>query len=545
VRPSRYRTYGQRILAASSLTLAFASCGSSDDRGSGGGSPAAGGSADEPASLSLRFTSRAAIVLKPRAEQTIDVEVSPLGAYAVRFALLPDPTDPRTRSHDGVLDRSEVLSDALGRARVLLTAPSSPLQLMLRASAGSVSLTKPVTVTASGTTTLRVEPRYTGPRAVTQWVASVHVGKRCEELSAMISDGDITGIGRTTPIEITNVPVGAQQLAVTLRAGQFLSGCHDQERVLEGEATTVFVPVNAVPLNLEISSLEVSIGLGEDDPALLPSLEASLGQAELALHTGAEGAPAADDIGALLDAMQQTLNPMEAQAFAAARASEDWDAELAADLDDPTGSELSTALTRWSTIGRSALLSPHAFEGRLRGSANVDDEAIFTIERVTGVAAAEFGVVAERTSNWEADASDELAFGGTLAWSPSKFSAGLAIAPALAETGTTSIQQALQRVYSCSVVADTLSSAGPVSGCDVACLENLCRAGLAGLWDRFKDFSGPELERLALTAAGTATVGEQAQATSVVGSWVGRLASAPNTSTGGPLRGWEPRPEAR
>jgi hypothetical protein len=60
------------------------------------------------------------------------------------------------------------------------------------------------------------------------------------------------------------------------------------------------------------------------------------------------------------------------------------------------------------------------------------------------------------------------------------------------------------------------------------------------LWDRLRNFSGTGLERLAFTAAGSASVGSEAQAIGLEGSWVGRLASTDSASTGGPLRGFAP-----
>jgi hypothetical protein len=171
--------------------------------------------------------------------------------------------------------------------------------------------------------------------------------------------------------------------------------------------------------------------------------------------------------------------------------------------------------------------------------------ASLTIERAGGRAAAELGIVAEPGATWEADGSDTVAFGGTLAWTPSQLSAGLAIAPALAETGALSIEDALQRLYECPLVAAALTETTTQNGCDATCLEALCRTGMASLWDRVESFSGSELERLELTAVGDATVGEEAQATALVARWVGRLASAPSASTGGDLRAWAARVTTR
>lgn len=527
--------------AAALLALTVAGCGSTDpppSQGQGGAAPL------PPPELSLRFEGTNRYVLAPRAQVELGVEVRPPGAHEVRFALLPLPDE----NHDGVLDRSSTLSDASGIARVLLTAPSTPVQLTLRASAGSATISAPITVTATGSTALVVRPRYAGPRQVTEWIASVHIEQRCEDLVGLLNDGDLIGVSSLSRVQIQEVPVG-RRLAVTLRAGRYLSGCSNEAPLVEGPPVAVVVPIDAVPLRLESTQLDVTIGLDPSDSVFQAALDDALERGRGALRGAlAEEAGAADDLGALLDAMQAGLTPAQAEAFAEARLAEGWDARLAAALDDPDGTRLSDALARWSRIGRSALLSPHAFEGRLESVGAMPGQALLTIERVAGLAASAIGLAAEPGSSWEADASDKLAFGGSLAWSPSRLTAGLAIAPALADTGATSVEQAFQSLYSCAAVADVLTAAGtrpPVASCDAACLETLCENGLTLIWERVRSFSGDELARLALTAAGSATVGYDAQAVALSGSWVGRLSSSPGTTTGGPLHGWAPRALAR
>ena len=191
------------------------------------------------------------------------------------------------------------------------------------------------------------------------------------------------------------------------------------------------------------------------------------------------------------------------------------------------------------------MLSPHAFEGRLRNSTDLSGHASLTIDRAAGVAAGELGVTAEPISTWEADSTDKLAFGGSLSWTPSKLAAGLAMAPALAETGTATFDAAWERLYDCSLVARTIAESSSFAGCDAVCLEALCGSSMSALWDQIRNFSGETSERLELTAVGDATVGEDAQAVALVATWVGRLASAPETIIGGRLNGWAPGVAAR
>ena len=201
-------------------------------------------------------------------------------------------------------------------------------------------------MTARGTTTITVLPRYAGPREVTQWVASVHVGKGCEALMGVPFDGDWVGVSPTDEVEIRDVPVG-QPLAVTLRSGRFLNGCANEKGVAEGPATRVVVPLSAVPLNLVSSVLDVTIGLEPGDPTLEAALERGRVDAALALRSSPVEAPAAaNDVAALLDAMQSGLMLLQSEAFAAARAAESWDTRVANALDDPQGTRLTDAFLR-------------------------------------------------------------------------------------------------------------------------------------------------------------------------------------------------------
>lgn len=473
------------------------------------------------------------IVLGPRQTKVVGVEVRPPGAYLVRFALLSESDDP----HDGLLDRDEAWTSSKGRASVQLTAPSAPTNLLLRAlTQGAAPIEKRVRVTASGSTTLRVQASYTGPRAVKQWIAGVHFDKRCEDFATPpVNDGDLFEANGKVPIDVQRVPVGNRPLAVTLRAGRYLNGCANRDGAVEGSINQVYVPVTAVPMQLESTVLDVVIGLKSSDGALDESLDDALLVARSALRGAAT-----DDVAALLDAMHASLAGSQADAFAAARDQYGWDAAIVQAVGDSSLTALGDALDRWSAMGRSALFSPHAFEGRLRASKASPGQPELTIERAAGQPASELSVTADKTS-WEADASDQLAFGGSLSWSASHFLVGLATPPALSETGSASLLDALSRVESCPTVAETLIEAGvTVTGCDQLCLENLCRSGAAALWDGARNASGDELERLALTASGSASVGNDAQAVALDGSWIGRLSSS-GGPTGGPVVGFAPR----
>jgi hypothetical protein len=313
----------------------------------------------------------------------------------------------------------------------------------------------------------------------------------------------------------------------------------------EGEQRPRYVPVSAIPLKLETTVLDLSIALEPNAP-LTNALDSSLADGLRAWRQRDFEAPIApDDVAALLDAMQLGLPGQEA-GFASARADEDWDQLLAIALEDPERSRLSESFARWHHAGRAALFSTHAFEGRVSSSPDTTGQALVVIDRVAGASAEQAGLDAEQLWSWEADAFDRIALGGALAWTPSKLSAALAIAPALAETGALSVVDALAKVYSCPVVGQTLDDASPQPGatsttCDAACLDALCRTALSAIWDRVRLYSGTARERLELTAVGDATVGNQAQAVTLEGRWAGRLTSSIGATTGGTLHGWAPR----
>jgi len=483
--------------------------------------------------VGLEFDNSEDLVIGPRQMRTVTVTVTPAGAYPVRFALLTEASS----GHDGLLDRDEVWTNSNGRGSVQLTAPSAPTTLWLQATTpGATPIQTRIRVTASGTTTLRVQTAYAGPRPVKQWVAGVHFDRRCEDFTLLPTTvGDLFEVGSKPLIDVARVPVSNRAMAVTMRAGRYLSGCINRDGAVEGTINFAYVPVTAVPLQLEASVLDVVIGLKSSDPTLEASLDRALTRAWNAL-LGSAG----DDIGALLDAMQASLAGSQAEAFTSARERYGWDAELASTLGEESRTALRDALERWTAMGRSALFSPHAFEARLRASKDVPGQPELTIERAAGQPASELDVNVEQTS-WEADASDQLAFGGSLTWSGTHFLVGLATPPALSETGSASLLDALSRIERCPVVAETLIRPGvTVTGCDQLCLENLCRTGVASLWDAARRASGGELERLTLTASGSASVGNEAQAVALDGRWIGRLSSS-GGPTGGPVVGFAPR----
>ena len=69
------------------------------------------------------------------------------------------------------------------------------------------------------------------------------------------------------------------------------------------------------------------------------------------------------------------------------------------------------------------------------------------------------------------------------------------------------------------------------AGCDEACTASTCTTALASIWKGARDASGSTVASLGVTASGAAQVGDEAEATSLKGSWVGELSVGQDSAT--------------
>lgn len=460
--------------------------------------------------------------------------VSPPSVQTVRFALLG--------ARDAALDRSEGVTDASGHVDVWLTAPSSPGPFELRAQVGNAFSLLSLEVQASPLATIEIVPIYAGQRSVTQWVTGVHVERRCEDIGPI--PGDAKFFARVAPDKtafIPAVPRGAA-LAVTARAAQFAGGCVN----VGGGATTdtlrVEVPVVDRPLALATTELDVALGLSGDDASFIRALDAGLGLVRDALLDGAD-----DETTALLDAMEDALGGRALASFRAARSAAAWEAMLA---EGAGVHRMANAVARWVAIGRSALLSGRAFEGRLTPDPARPGEAPrFDIERIAELGGNVVGAKVTMAS-WVADPTDTLAFNGLLTWQQPALVTALAAPPARAETGADRVPGALAKIVDCERVGATLAAGSDVAtldliaSCDAKCLAVACQTALTAMWERAASLDSPAT--LAIAAAGRATVGSQAQAVALDGNWVGKLTVGKESAeTRGSVRATAPRYSAR
>jgi hypothetical protein len=508
------------------------------DSGSVTGMPTATGGAPTAAQVTIKFQDTP-IRVTPREERRVTVKVTPASAHTVRFALLGAQSD--STPVDAALDRSELISDASGLASVLLTAPSSSTDFLLRAQVGDVSVTTPVSVVAGSLVNLQLHPSYASKRIVSEWVASVHVGTACEDFpNGVVSDSPLLVRGSAdADLRLEDVPA-ADKLAVVLRGDSFAHGCTTVSQPAPDTDTEVVVIVADEPIDLANTTLDVSLGVDAKDAPFTAELDAALASIQTAMLNGA-----ANDLIAVLDDMQAELKAATASKFAAAREEAAWDDSLLPLLGRGADTRLDEAVLRYSRIGRAALFSPLAFEGRLMGDGSSETPSL-ALERVAGIAASELGIRAE-ASSWNVDSSDTLAFAATLGWSPSELLAALSLAPASAETGARDVPGALAEVLSCEGLAPHLANglgavAELVAVCPIACLRALCEAALVRMWDRASAASADVTTEMSVLATGAAKIGPERRAVSLDGSWVGRLTRARGVSqSGGTLRGYEPR----
>src|SRR5262249_37901503 len=127
-------------------------------------------------------------------------------------------------------------------------------------------------------------------------------------------------------IVVDDVTVG-KKLAVTLRAGYFAGGCSLFDGVVEGQPNNVGVTVTNRPIQLDQSSVTLTLGLRDQEAARADGMQSVIESARDAV-LGA----ATTDAEALLDAMEEEATAgadCTGNRFGNARDSNGWDDELA------------------------------------------------------------------------------------------------------------------------------------------------------------------------------------------------------------------------
>ncbi len=495
--------------------------------GGDGGEAGADNGGSEPAAKSIVFvpTTTTPIQLKPKESRLLTVQTTPAGLFRIRFAL-----DGELAS-DAVLDASEVQTDPDGRAQVTLIAPSQPSTFEVRASSSKEAQAHlGVSVIATNTTTLSVEPSYSGQRPISEWVATARRGVHCSALAGNPPpDGNVTGKAPfRTPLVIKNVPVGVA-LAITVRAGHYIGGCADLPALSEGDGNQVLVYASDRPLNLGATNLSLRLGATDAHPEFDKLLKTSTSLAESSLLGSAK-----NDVAALLDGMRDATPVASVDAFDVARALNGWESALASAFARVRLVACATPAQRWLAAGLLALDAPDALVGQLLP---LGSGASFTPHAVGTATPSSAGFPGFFVGTWSADSNDTVQLGMELNWQPSRLVTALAVAPALSEfPEATSAELALALSVDCAQVGQVLLAYGENPGtsvfadCDESCAVSLCSAAVAAAWGNAERSSGAEIATLSITASGRAKVGDQAEATDLDGSWVGELRSDDGTA---------------
>ncbi len=533
-----------RIRASASLLAlaAYASLAAAcDSSGTGDSLPGASGSAGapsdagpdgsdvEPVPDKLSFVPPNALKLKPKQTRELTVQADPPGSFHMHFALPGSGGDDSPG--DAALDVSDVQTGDDGTAHVTLTAPSTPAMFSVRASVGKITQLLSVSVSRLGVTTLRVIPSYSGQRSITTWTATATAGANCTDLVGNPPpDGDISASAAPNgPLDLEEVPIGVN-VAVTLRAGHYIGGCTNVSPLSEVDGNQVLVYASDRPLNFAATDLSFEFGPSDSRPAFDKLMQTSATQAAEAVASGA-----ASDVTALLDEMFAATPASDRPAFTAARTQGNWESALATAFGKNAARRMRDPAQRWLDAGRLSFDAVDTFAGNL---APKGDDALLVLSRVVQASPAAAGFASGFQTTWSADSSDTLLLGSELSWLPSRLATALAEPPALLEfPQATTVEGALTLSVDCTLVANVLvvygSSPGTLYGsCDQACAVSACASAVASAWSKARNASGNSAATLGFTATGTATVGDEAEITSLHGSWVGELVIGDSHATG-------------
>lgn len=465
----------------------------------------------------IAFEGPSSLEAAPAEVRELSIVTYPPAPYDIYFTLIDAPSDAS-------LDASYHLSDADGRASVKLHAPGMPATFTVRAAIkDGPSAELSVSVTKTGTGSVRVIPEYDGDRPVESWVASIVSGTTCDDLGdvlpgepqgalvAIAPDGD-------SPV-IQSVPVGPK-LAVTVRAGHYAWGCIDSAGIPAGTTTKVKVHVVDVPAALDRTDLAVTFAFNPKEPYGTLLMDAR------AKFLGALFPPETPEPVTLLDTMG--LLAPDPAAFSASRESLGWDAVTA---DHFTTLPQPIAARTGSLIDSGLELSPPELTGQLTAIDGVEGKAIFFTSTVAGLDAESAGAPLAHLMSWTSQPNDQVVLSGSIFWVPSRFIGAACRAGAEDEVGAPiEMAEILASAAACDGLA---ASFGGLDGCDATCLEDLCRAALAERWLLALDASAVDDTACttSITASGKVSVDDTAMPIALSGTWLGQVSDGVTTAT--------------
>jgi hypothetical protein len=458
----------------------------------------------------VRFADQDTLKLAPRQIAEVTVLTDPPDAFEVSFLLVGETVDAS-------LDHSTVRADASGRATVKLRAPNEATSFTLRAAikdGGSAELG--VAVSDLGFGSLEVEPVYMGNRATDTWQARVVSKSKCAALAASFPDDPPGSLIGSAPsgekVGIDVAPVGPN-LAVFVRGGHFMWGCSDEPDLEAGKTATVQVHIIDKPIVTTDVELDVDFAFVPE-----PTPWDAIVQGQRALMLAAfQGSHA--DMGALLDDTMQQLSGNSAAYQTASNGL--WAGQIQAHLDN-NQIDLLSELASLSIAGM--VSEPAELIGKVESIGQVNGQALYTLARIGSVGVERLGVPPEYVTELTVDAEDKAHLNGSLFWLPSRYIGAVIEDQAIAQTQTTTVFEALAAIAQCDQIATTL---GGYSGCNGACMEQLCSDALAARWQLALSASADSLQvgEIPFAAAGASQFDDEAYLTAFEGQWLGEVMS--------------------
>jgi hypothetical protein len=480
------------------------------------------GITDPLSGQTVEFGDDARMVRPPNSVTYLWVQTEPF--RLVRSALLANGDQmPGAAS----LDWTQFQTDGSGRVALRLTAPPTPTSFLLRVWVDGIPPRQvEVTIAQLGSADVRVVPLYVGKRSIQRWTASAVVDQNCATLpGSPPPDGEYANEPMDPPqldvVTIANVPVGPR-LAILIRAAEYAWGCANLPAALEGETNTVQVTVTDVPMRLSTRALDLDLTISSRAD-WTPLFEVPIATMLDATLDGA-----ADDVEALLDAMQAALDSAARNEFSDMREASAWDVQLRAALGAATApTSLRVPLERWLRAGLAEMKLDPAFETRL--SADASGNPKLTLEKSFGIEAESVGSSVVGSTRFSADARDSVLLGAELELDPARLLLSGADGRAEEEVdGAENVSEALAELVSCDLVAETLIGYGLDTGdanadCDADCVVELCREAVAEVVSRARDATRDAPARIELAVSGPGQVGERAELSALDGSWLGRF----------------------
>jgi len=507
------------------LALVLAACTASDKAQQAESHDAS--TTDSPApgtATAVTFDDSGTMTLSPGEHRAIRLTVDPPGSHTVQLALLG-------MSLDASLDAANLVTGEDGRGAVHLTAPRSATTFRIRATADDGPFDELViSVSADGFAVVLVRPAgYQGRRRTPAWTASAVSRTTCAALPGVPpADGPIAATAPDgTDVRLEDLPVGPN-LAITLRAGQSVSGCRDLADLAASEVRQVEVSVTDSPVDLDSTDLTVDMRLSSDVDAWRQALAADR-------TTFVENLlpPDKSVAATVLDQMQMLA--ADPASFATHRATGEWDQLLGAYL-DAAGVDVREQVGLWVDHGLAAMLGGELMTGRL--TALGVDQALLAPDRLGDLDASEASMPSEAVVSWQVGPKDALQAGGIVYWFPSRLMASAASMGAYAAPSHfPDAQSGLSAAFGCDAIGDTLATVSPLpASCDSDCMAWLCNAAVAAIWTRARDRSASTLDvaTIAFTLSATADISPEAVISAFDGAWAGTYSAGANAV---PLKG--------